>query len=100
MFRYTYPSSSSAEKGRQTPAFPEVSLELFSHVSDPGSPLRGIVWNTHFFFPLRTSNASTSPFTFVLLTRPPGVNAAPTITVSREITTGELLPIFPIGVPL
>src|SRR5262249_47867800 len=100
MLRYTYPSSSSAENGPHTPALPVVSFELFNHVSDPGSPLRGIVWNTHFFIQLQTSNAITYPFTFVLLTRPPGVNAAPTMTVSREITTGELLPIFPTGVPL
>src|SRR5438094_789647 len=71
------------ENGPHTPALPVKSAPP-SQVSEPGSPLRGIVWNTHSRFPVRTSNASTSPFTFSLSVRPPGRNAGATITC-REV---------------
>ncbi len=36
-------------------------FELFSHVSAPNSPGRGMVWKTQTRFPVLTSNAMMSP---------------------------------------
>src|SRR4029079_8633736 len=86
--RYTYPSSSSAENGPHTPTLPEYVAESFSQVSWPGSPERGTVWNVQSFFPVRTSNAMTSPLTFSLFGLvPPCVSAGPT-TITPLETTG------------
>jgi hypothetical protein len=59
--------------------------------------LRGIVWNVHSFFPVRTSNAITSALTFALFTRTPTVSAGPTTITPLAITGGELLPMRPVG---
>ena len=56
------------------------------------------MWNIHSFFPVRTSNAMTSPLTFSLLGLvPPCVSAGPMTITSLDTTGAELLPILPIG---
>ena len=94
--RYTYPSSSSTDIGAQTPVLPVYSMESPSHVSAPGSPGRGMVWNLQSCVPVRASKPRTNPGVLRLLRgRPPCSWAGPTMMTSPVTTGGELFPIVP-----
>src|SRR6202049_387008 len=66
--RYTRPRSSSTEIWVHTPVLPLTAHESPSHVSLPNSPGRGIVLNVQSTFPVRASNARTSPLVLLCVT--------------------------------
>src|SRR3954470_8263779 len=81
--RYARPASSSTVICVHTPVLPLTAHESFSHVSLPNSPGRGIVLNVHSSFPVRASNARTSPLVLLcVLTVAPSRNDEPTMIVS------------------
>src|SRR5262245_23844909 len=59
--KYARPSSSSALIIDHRFVLPVYFQDSFSHVSSPNSPSRGTTWNVQRGFPVRTSNACTSP---------------------------------------
>jgi hypothetical protein len=82
----------------QTPVFPLVAHESFSHVSLPNSPAPGMVLNCQIFLPVRTSKARTSPLVLLWVTGwVPSLKEDPTITTSFATVGVAWMPISPVS---
>ncbi len=79
-----------------TPVLPFSAQELFSQVSLPNSPGRGMVLKRHSSLPLRTSNARTTPLVLLWVgTVAPSRMEEPTITTSPVTVGAAWMPISP-----